>query len=542
MCPDGAVYNIEVAGTHTYLIGDGVVVHNCHHATRTNTYGQILEHFGAFREVCAECVEANEQTSADVGYDVRGGYCPNDGCATGDNRPLVAGFTATLVRSDKAKLAEVWQPGPVFSRDIAFGIRHGYLLDVKGKRVVVPDMDMRNVKQAAGDFSESGLADELERSLAPQVVAEAFAEVADGRKGIGFAPTVDSAYAFAEAFSAVGVKTEVVHGKLGTIERAGIIARLADGATQFVWSVMALTEGFDDPTVDIAVIARATRHAGLYQQMVGRVLRPNLTVPHADRTPGLVLDVVGVAGKHHLASLIDLDLPDDPYPDGGPLEEDELADIENFDDEPAGEGGGFEEVRELYLGPIEVHDFDPLARDNAHAWGRTEGGIYFLTAGEHAKVFLVPDATPNEYSLAWVTNKTSTYAYLNCPGFGRLFASRPVCGCGGQHPGERGGWANGHRGLSMESALAWGVDVAQELGGEAAEMFGARKKAWRKIKDVTGSQKWMLHKSGGTYVEGMTKGEVSDEIDRLEATSRIDPVVAALQAMAISEKEMAGAG
>lgn len=32
MCPDGLVYNLEVEGTHTYIV-DGIVVHNCHEAS-----------------------------------------------------------------------------------------------------------------------------------------------------------------------------------------------------------------------------------------------------------------------------------------------------------------------------------------------------------------------------------------------------------------------------------------------------------------------------------------------------------------------------
>jgi superfamily II DNA or RNA helicase len=53
----------------------------------------------------------------------------------------VAGFTATLARGDKGKLSSVWEDC-TFRRDILFGIRRGYLLDVRGERVVVPDLDL----------------------------------------------------------------------------------------------------------------------------------------------------------------------------------------------------------------------------------------------------------------------------------------------------------------------------------------------------------------------------------------------------------------
>ncbi len=45
VCKDGFVYNLEVEGTHTYIV-NGLVVHNCHHAT-AETYNFIVDRFSA---------------------------------------------------------------------------------------------------------------------------------------------------------------------------------------------------------------------------------------------------------------------------------------------------------------------------------------------------------------------------------------------------------------------------------------------------------------------------------------------------------------
>lgn len=45
VCPDGFVYNIEVEDTHTYVV-NGVVVHNCHHAT-ARTFNEVFAFFSA---------------------------------------------------------------------------------------------------------------------------------------------------------------------------------------------------------------------------------------------------------------------------------------------------------------------------------------------------------------------------------------------------------------------------------------------------------------------------------------------------------------
>jgi superfamily II DNA or RNA helicase len=245
-----------------------VIVDECHHAAAT-TYRKILEHYGAFAEYPS-------------------------------NESLVAGFTATLARGDKLSLADVWQ-SVAYRKDIAFMIRAGYLLDLTGRRVEVDDLDLKNVKRSGGDYQAASLGEAMTASLAPEIVARAYLEHASDRSGVLFAPTVSAAQAFAGALDDLGVKTEVVHGGMPVTERRAIIARFEAGVTQVISNCMVLTEGFDSRRASCVVIARPTRSAPLYQQMVGRALRP-----YPGQTQALVLDVVGASQVHGLASLIDL--------------------------------------------------------------------------------------------------------------------------------------------------------------------------------------------------------------------------------------------
>src|SRR5215470_17729263 len=70
-------------------------------------------------------------------------------------------------------------------------------------------------------------------------------------------------------------------------------ARLADGNVEVVCNAMVLTEGWDQPEVSCLVLARPTKHMGLYRQMVGRVLRPAL-----GKTDALILDHAGAVFQH----------------------------------------------------------------------------------------------------------------------------------------------------------------------------------------------------------------------------------------------------
>jgi hypothetical protein len=46
LCPDGFVYNLEVAGTHVYRVADGVVAHNCHRLFQHREYGREAGELG----------------------------------------------------------------------------------------------------------------------------------------------------------------------------------------------------------------------------------------------------------------------------------------------------------------------------------------------------------------------------------------------------------------------------------------------------------------------------------------------------------------
>src|SRR6188768_291823 len=125
-----------------------IIVDECHHATAT-TYRNILDHYGALpTQFEKDLQELSRQKP----------------------RIQVAGFTATLARGDKAKLSDIWQEC-TFQRGIAFGIRRGYLLDVRGKRIVVPDLDLSTVKKSGGDYQDASLGNAMDAALAPSVIA-----------------------------------------------------------------------------------------------------------------------------------------------------------------------------------------------------------------------------------------------------------------------------------------------------------------------------------------------------------------------------------
>ena len=487
-----------------------IVIDEAHHALRTNSYGKILEHFGCF---------ANSELE------------PSRVAAA----PVVAGFTATLARGDKEKLSTVWQTPEIevwekqegstfkrritrkgiFRRDILFGIRRGYLLDVVGKRIVVPDMDLSKVRQSGGDYQDNALAEELERTFAPEVAAENYLKYAadeDGkmRKGIAFWPLVATAEHGARAFNEAGIRSEVIHGQLDKPTRRAVLHRLHTGETRVVHGVGVLTEGFDEPTVDVVVIARPTRSAPLFQQMVGRVLRPDLTLSPAERGKALLLDVVGAGAAHDLRSLIDLS-PERPLR-RDPNEELSLAELDDMlllGQETEGTGNAVVEFEEeVYRGETAVKDFDPLGREKL--WAQTPGGTWFMSAGSVAYAVLVPSVAgePAHFDVVLMSKQQR-----------------------GVKPWAK---ATEYVDLPMDMALGWAEDLALDVGGSGTKTLTSRKSAWRKDEPTLG-QKSTARGLGIELIEDgrpLNKGEVSERIDAVKAARRIDPLVAGVLATA----------
>jgi superfamily II DNA or RNA helicase len=501
-----------------------IIVDECHHATAP-TYVAIMEHYGALG------VKREDGTREEP---------PADGAE-------VEGFTATLARSDKSSLADIWEE-VAFRRDIAFMIRRKYLLDVQGKRVQVPDFSTKGLKSRGGDFAADELAERLVDSLAPEVVAKAYAEHASDRAGLVFTPNVESAYVFAQAFVEEGISAEVVHGALPTEERRLIIKRLESGDTQVLVNCMVLTEGFDSPVVSCVVIARPTKSSPLYQQMVGRALRlyhpPERVSEGAPvwiKTPqvrALVLDVVGVSRQHGLASLIDLAARDDK----DEINEDQsLLEFEDFldlvTDEQGADVTGASEAADYWTGEVEVQDFDPLSRDSKRAWKSTASGVHYLPmgktdrkTGEQGLYFVITpawnsDAEPDTWSVFWCTQDGKD-------------AGSVLQGAG--YPGRPVG-ATEHQDLPLSQAMVWAEqeveDLAIKQGLDPHETFSKKTAPWRsrpasdrmmnmaRALGVTG-----LPDADDPFATPPRAGELSDRIDSIKAAQVIDHWVTFLNA------------
>lgn len=284
-----------------------------------------------------------------------------------DGGARLAGYSATWSRSDASGLGDVWQE-IVYARDIRWATRNGHLVVPRGIQVG-DGADLSGVRRRSdGDYREG----DLERvvmleEIRDLVVAGALRHAA-ARPGVLFAPTIDAAEYFAAALTEAGLRTEGVYATTPPGVRRARFAAHRAGDVRVLSTCTALAEGWDAPWCSAAHVVRPTRHAGLFVQQVGRVLRP-----WPGKSDALVLDYVGVLDDLSLRAEVDLSVTrensaGDELPDPAELDVDE-------DQEP--------ERRERLVRRRMVDLEVELFAGTAVPWLTSPQGIPFVHCGDH---------------------------------------------------------------------------------------------------------------------------------------------------------------
>jgi len=206
---------------------------------------------------------------------------------------LLLPVTATPIRSD-AKGLGVGSGG--FADDIIIGatmrelIDAGYLCDY---RVFSPPMqiDLSDVKKRAGDYAKDEISERMDKPKITGDAVDHYLKLSAGKRAIVFCCTVAHAQHVCEEFKSAGVTSESLDGE--TEDRDAVLSRFERGETLVLTSCEIVSEGFDLPAIETAILLRPTASTGLYLQQVGRALRPFEGKDYAT-----ILDHVGNCARH----------------------------------------------------------------------------------------------------------------------------------------------------------------------------------------------------------------------------------------------------
>lgn len=168
-----------------------------------------------------------------------------------------------------------------------------WLSPLIGKTVLDSSMtvDLAGVSLVAGEYNLGKLSDMMINTRHIQSAVDTWLEYAkDRNKTIAYCVTINHAEKLKDACISAGIPALTVHSQLSDIEEDTARKELADpgSAVKIFCSVAQLTMGLDVPSVDCILMARATKSAALYKQILGRGQR---LFPGKENC--LVLDLVG---------------------------------------------------------------------------------------------------------------------------------------------------------------------------------------------------------------------------------------------------------
>lgn len=204
----------------------------------------------------------------------------------------ILGVTATPQRTDGTGLGELFSSmvvGPSMRELVEGGFLAHYRL------FIPPDAQISTggISIKRGDFDQSALA---KVSDTPTITGDAvkhYRRLCDGGRAVAFCVSVEHASHVAEYFNGAGIPAEFIHGGSTPSDRAESLRRLATGEIKVVTSCDLISEGFDLPAVEAAILLRPTQSLIVFLQQVGRVLRPAPGKEYA-----VILDHAGNAVRH----------------------------------------------------------------------------------------------------------------------------------------------------------------------------------------------------------------------------------------------------
>lgn len=227
----------------------------------------------------------------------------------------LVGLTATDSRADGEGLPFECCS---YRMGIREGIDEGYLVPVRGKRVIIDALDLSRVKRTGGDhgdFDDSALDDEMVKGCV--AIADVLTNDYPFEKGILFFPGCASAKLAAERLNEKEPDSAIyIDGMITGQVRRDLVTKLREGGARWLCNVGIATEGFNWPDASVVGMCCPTLSRPAYVQRVGRGTRPlagllnglvtsglrKAAIAGSNKPSMLILDFVGVSANLDLIS------------------------------------------------------------------------------------------------------------------------------------------------------------------------------------------------------------------------------------------------
>lgn len=194
------------------------------------------------------------------------------------------GVTATPVRLNGGGLGDV-------NDKLIIGVSAKWLIENKFLApydYYAPALiDCAKIKTKKGDFDSSQVEDIMLENAVFGDVIKYYRKLSDNKKAVCYCPTVKYSKAMAEQFRNAGIPSEHIDGSTDKKERERIISDFRNGKILILCNVDLISEGFDVPDCNTAILLRPTKSLTLYIQQSMRCMR------YKENKRAVIIDHVG---------------------------------------------------------------------------------------------------------------------------------------------------------------------------------------------------------------------------------------------------------
>lgn len=149
-------------------------------------------------------------------------------------------------------------------------IQKNYLFDCDVYGFASDLVEKAKFKTKMGEFDEKQMEDFYSSEKMVKNVVEAYWSKCAGQKTLIFNVNINHNISVYSAFKREGLNVYMIDGTTKLKERKEIIQAFKEQNDAIVCNVGVLTTGFDEPSIKVVILNRATKSLALYLQMVGR--------------------------------------------------------------------------------------------------------------------------------------------------------------------------------------------------------------------------------------------------------------------------------
>ena len=194
------------------------------------------------------------------------------------------GVTATPVRLNGDGLGDV-NDKLIIGPTTKWLIENGFLSPYDYYAPAVADLTGLHIKM--GEFVTAEIEQAMIKKAVFGDVIKYYQQLANGKKAICYCTSVKHSKSTAEAFRQAGISAQHIDGDTPLSERTRIISQFRKGDITILCNVDLISEGFDVPDCECAILLRPTQSLTLYIQQSMRCMR------YREGKRAIIIDHVG---------------------------------------------------------------------------------------------------------------------------------------------------------------------------------------------------------------------------------------------------------